>query len=58
MSEVAEDTAYWKAKAEDYEKALREILNICKDRAAFVAQGPRGFIMAEAIAKDALKGRG
>jgi hypothetical protein len=34
--------------------ALRQVLAICRDRQAFVMQGPRAFARAEKICKDAL----
>ncbi len=41
-------------REEVLEKALRDVLAICQDRALFVAQGPRAFARAEQIAKTAL----
>ena len=35
-------------------EALGNILTVCRDREAFVAQGPRGFARAEQIAEQAL----
>lgn len=38
--------------------ALVDILDVSRDRARFVAQGPRGWLKAEQIASDALRAAG
>lgn len=39
-------------------RALRDILAVCRDRGAFVLQGPRAFAKAEQIARKALADAG
>ena len=38
-------------------EALEDILAVCRDREAFVMQGPRAFAKAEQIASKALAGK-
>jgi hypothetical protein len=38
----------------ELEKALRDVLAVCRDRQAFAMMGPRAFAKAEQIAKAAL----
>lgn len=51
---VAQAVAGLRADVERLRGALRDVLAMSADRAAFVALGPRGFARAERIARDAL----